>query len=178
MLVEIYSDKLIDRKAIAISIVPAEGYLGLTVTDATDKTVNKDKSYFTDLIADLLAGRIAEKVFMKSENNAGAESDLEKATKIAFKMVTRYGMASRLGENQIYLNDKDYQMQTSAVTETVNREIQKILDESAQRATFLLNKYKGVVEELVNELTKKGMLSGKELDSIIEHHERKQTVAV
>ena len=150
----------------------------MTVTDATDKTVNKDKSYFTDLIADLLAGRIAEKVFMKSENNAGAESDLEKATKIAFKMVTRYGMASRLGENQIYLNDKDYQMQTSAVTETVNREIQKILDESAQRATFLLNKYKGVVEELVNELTKKGMLSGKELDSIIEHHERKQTVAV
>ena len=177
-IVQRFSDKLIDRKAIAISIVPAEGYLGLTVTDATDKTVNKDKSYFTDLIADLLAGRIAEKVFMKSENNAGAESDLEKATKIAFKMVTRYGMASRLGENQIYLNDKDYQMQTSAVTETVNREIQKILDESAQRATFLLNKYKGVVEELVNELTKKGMLSGKELNSIIELYEQKQAVTV
>ena len=104
-IVQRFSDKLIDRKAIAISIVPAEGYLGLTVTDATDKTVNKDKSYFTDLIADLLAGRIAEKVFMKSENNAGAESDLEKATKIAFKMVTKYGMTSRLGENQIYLND-------------------------------------------------------------------------
>ena len=177
-IVQRFSDKLIDRKAIAISIVPAEGYLGLTVTDATDKTVNKDKSYFTDLIADLLAGRIAEKFFMKSENNAGAESDLEKATKIAFKMVTRYGMASRLGENQIYLNDKDYQMQTSAVTETVNREIQKILDESAQRATFLLNKYKGVVEELVNELTKKGMLSGKELNSIIELYEQKQAVTV
>ena len=177
-IVQRFSDKLIDRKAIAISIVPAEGYLGLKVTDATDKTVNKDKSYFTDLIADLLAGRIAEKVFMKSENNAGAESDLEKATKIAFKMVTRYGMASRLGENQIYLNDKDYQMQTSAVTETVNREIQKILDESAQRATFLLNKYKGVVEELVNELTKKGMLSGKELNSIIELYEQKQAVTV
>ena len=177
-IVQRFSDKLIDRKAIAISIVPAEGYLGLTVTDATDKTVNKDKSYFTDLIADVLAGRIAEKVFMKSENNAGAESDLEKATKIAFKMVTRYGMASRLGENQIYLNDKDYQMQTSAVTETVNREIQKILDESAQRATFLLNKYKGVVEELVNELTKKGMLSGKELNSIIELYEQKQAVTV
>lgn len=46
-IVQRFSDKLIDRKAIAISIVPAEGYLGLTVTDATDKTVNKDKSYFT-----------------------------------------------------------------------------------------------------------------------------------
>lgn len=173
-----FSDKLIDRKAIAISIVPAEGYLGLTVTDATDKTVNKDKSYFTDLIADLLAGRIAEKLFMKSENNAGAESDLEKATKIAFKMVTKYGMASRLGENQSYLNDKDYQMQTPAVTEIVNREVQKILEEAAKKATLVLDEHQEVVEELVNELTKKGMLSGKELNSIIELYEQKQAVTV
>ncbi len=177
-IVQRFSDKLIDRKAIAISIVPAEGYLGLTVTDATDKTVNKDKSYFTDLIADLLAGRIAEKVFMKSENNAGAESDLEKATKIAFKMVTKYGMTSRLGENQIYLNDKDYQMQTPAVTEIVNREVQKILEEAAKKATLVLDEHQEVVEELVNELTKKGMLSGKELNSIIELYEQKQVVTV
>ena len=177
-IVQRFSDKLIDRKAIAISIVPAEGYLGLTVTDATDKTVNKDKSYFTDLIADLLAGRIAEKLFMKSENNAGAESDLEKATKIAFKMVTKYGMASRLGENQIYLNDKDYQMQTPAVTEIVNREVQKILEEAAKKATLVLDEHQEVVEELVNELTKKGMLSGKELNSIIELYEQKQAVTV
>ena len=173
-----FSDKLINREVTAISIIPSDGYLGVTVSDATEKTVNCDKSYFTDLIAESLAGRIAEKIFMKIENNAGAENDLEKATKIAFKMVTKYGMTSRLGENQIYLNDKDYQMQTPAVTEIVNREVQKILDESAKRATFLLNKYKELVEELVNELTKKGMLSGKELDSIIEHHERKQTVTV
>lgn len=177
-IVQRFSDKLIDRKAIAISIVPAEGYLGLTVTDATDKTVNKDKSYFTDLIADLLAGRIAEKLFMKSENNAGAESDLEKATKIAFKMVTKYGMTSRLGENQIYLNDKDYQMQTPAVTEIVNREVQKILEEAAKKATLVLDEHQEVVEELVNELTKKGMLSGKELNSIIELYEQKQAVTV
>ena len=173
-----FSDKLINREVTAISIIPSEGYLGVTVSDATEKNVNCDKSYFTDLIAESLAGRIAEKIFMKIENNAGAENDLEKATKIAFKMVTKYGMTSRLGENQIYLNDKDYQMQTPAVTEIVNREVQKILDESAKRATFLLNKYKELVEELVNEITKKGMLSGKELNSIIELYEQKQAVTV
>ncbi len=173
-----FSDKLINREVTAISIIPSDGYLGVTVSDATEKTVNCDKSYFTDLIAESLAGRIAEKIFMKIENNAGAENDLEKATKIAFKMVTKYGMTSRLGENQIYLNDKDYQMQTPAVTEIVNREVQKILDESAKRATFLLNKYKELVEELVNEITKKGMLSGKELNSIIELYEQKQAVTV
>ena len=173
-----FSDKLINREVTAISIIPSDGYLGVTVSDATEKTVNCDKSYFTDLIAESLAGRIAEKIFMKIENNAGAENDLEKATKIAFKMVTKYGMTSRLGENQIYLNDKDYQMQTPAVTEIVNREVQKILEEAAKKATLVLDEHQEVVEELVNELTKKGMLSGKELDSIIEHHERKQTVTV
>lgn len=69
-------------------------------------------------------------------------------------------------------------MQTPAVTEIVNREVQEILDESAKKATFLLNKYKGLVEELVNEITKKGMLSGKELNSIIELYEQKQAVTV
>ena len=135
-----FSDKLINREVTAISIIPSDGYLGVTVSDATEKTVNKDNSYFTDLIADLLAGRIAEKLFMKSENNAGAESDLEKATKIAFKMVTKYGMTSRLGENQIYLNDKDYQMQTPAVTEIVNREVHKILEEAQEMNDLLINK--------------------------------------
>ncbi len=173
-----FSDKLINREVTAISIIPSEGYLGVTVSDATEKTVNCDKSYFMDVIAESLAGRIAEKLFMKIENNAGAESDLEKATKIAFKMVTKYGMTSRLGENQIFLNDKDYQMQTPAVTEIVNREVQKILEEAAKKATLVLDEHQEVVEELVNELTKKGMLSGKELNSIIELYEQKQAVTV
>lgn len=93
-------------------------------------------------------------------------------------MVTKYGMTSRLGENQIYLNDKDYQMQTPAVTEIVNREVQKILEEAAKKATLVLDEHQEVVEELVNELTKKGMLSGKELNSIIELYEQKQAVTV
>lgn len=98
--VQRFSDKLIDRKAIAISIVPAEGYLGLTVTDATDKTVNKDKSYFTDLIADLLAGRIAEKLFMKSEIMQGLRVTWRKQRKLRLKMVTKYGMTVGLGKTK------------------------------------------------------------------------------
>ena len=166
-IVQKFSDKLIDRKAIAISIVPAEGYLGLTVTDATDNTVSKDKSYLVDMIADLLAGRVSEKLFMHSENNAGAESDLEKATKIAFNMVTKFGMTSRLGENHVYLNEKDYQMQTPSVTESVNGEVKKIMKEAEERARQILMQHSKLAEELVNELAKKGMLSEKEIEAIV-----------
>ena len=174
-IVQRFSDKLIDRKAIAISIVPAEDYLGLTVTDATDKTVNKDKTYLVDLIAEFLAGRVSEKLFMHSENNAGAESDLEKATKIAFNMVTKFGMTSRLGENHIYLNEKDYQMQTPTVTDMVNGEVKKIMKEADERARMMLTQHSQVAEELVNELAKKGMLSSKEIETIVKRIEPKPT---
>lgn len=174
-IVQRFSDKLIDRKAIAISIVPAEDYLGLTVTDATDKTVNKDKTYLVDLIAEFLAGRVSEKLFMHSENNAGAESDLEKATKIAFNMVTKFGMTSRLGENHIYLNEKDYQMQTPTVTDMVNGEVKKIMKEAEERARMMLTQHSQLAEELVNELAKKGMLSSKEIETIVKRIEPKPT---
>ena len=172
-IVQRFSDKLIDRKAIAISIVPAEDYLGLTVTDATDKTVNKDKTYLVDLIAEFLAGRVSEKLFMHSENNAGAESDLEKATKIAFNMVTKFGMTSRLGENHIYLNEENYQMQTPTVTDMVNGEVKKIMKEAEERARMMLTQHSQLAEELVNELAKKGMLSSKEIETIVKRIEPK-----
>ncbi len=174
-IVQRFSDKLIDRKAIAISIVPAEDYLGLTVTDATDKTVNKDKTYLVDLIAEFLAGRVSEKLFMHSENNAGAESDLEKATKIAFNMVTKFGMTSRLGENHIYLNETNYQMQTPTVTDMVNGEVKKIMKEAEERARMMLTQHSQLAEELVNELAKKGMLSSKEIETIVKRIEPKPT---
>lgn len=174
-IVQRFSDKLIDRKAIAISIVPAEDYLGLTVIDATDKTVNKDKTYLVDLIAEFLAGRVSEKLFMHSENNAGAESDLEKATKIAFNMVTKFGMTSRLGENHIYLNETNYQMQTPTVTDMVNGEVKKIMKEAEERARMMLTQHSQLAEELVNELAKKGMLSSKEIETIVKRIEPKPT---
>lgn len=174
-IVQRFSDKLIDRKAIAISIVPAEDYLGLTVTDATDKTVNKDKTYLVDMIAEFLAGRVSEKLFMHSENNAGAESDLEKATKIAFNMVTKFGMTSRLGENHIYLNETNYQMQTPTVTDMVNGEVKKIMKEAEERARMMLTQHSQLAEELVNELAKKGMLSSKEIETIVKRIEPKPT---
>ena len=112
---------------------------------------------------------------MHSENNAGAESDLEKATKIAFNMVTKFGMTSRLGENHIYLNEKDYQMQTPTVTDMVNGEVKKIMKEAEERARMMLTQHSQLAEELVNELAKKGMLSSKEIETIVKRIEPKPT---
>lgn len=170
-IVQKFSDKLIDRKAVAISIVPAEGYLGITVTDIMDNTISRDRSYLLDLIAASLAGRTSEKVFLSSENDVGAEDDLEKATKIAFDMVTKFGMNSKFGENHVYLNEKNYQMQTPSVTEMVNGEVKKIMEEAEERAKTILMQHSKLAEALVNELSKKGMLRDKEIEVIVKRIE-------
>ena len=171
-MVQRFSGRLTDREVVAISIIPAADYLGVNVLDATDCTPSTDKNFFIDKIACLLAGRISEKIFTGSQNNSGASSDLEKATKIAYNMVTKYGMTTKLGEHRIYINDCDYQMQTPEVTNMVNAEIKNIIEKATERATTILQTHAELVKLLAEELSKKGMLSQIELEKIIQKSQK------
>ena len=171
-MIQHFSGRLTDQEVVAISIIPAADYLGVNVLDTTDCTPSTDKNFFIDEIACLLAGRISEKLFMNSQNNSGASGDLEKATKIAYNMVTKYGMTTKLGEHRIYINDRDYQMQTPEVTNMVNAEIKNIIEKSTERATTILQTHAELVKLLAEELSKKGMLSQIELEKIIQESQK------
>lgn len=171
-MVQRFSGRLTDQEVVAISIIPAADYLGVNVLDTTDCTPSTDKNFFIDKIACLLAGRISEKIFTGSQNNSGASSDLEKATKIAYNMVTKYGMTTKLGEHRIYINDRDYQMQTPEVTNMVNAEIKNIIEKATERATTILQTHAELVKTLAEELSKKGMLSQIELEKIIQESQK------
>ncbi len=168
-----FSGKLVDKEVIAISIIPADNYMGVNVYDFTDITARADRDYFIDEIASLLAGKVSEKLFMHSLNNSGASNDLERATKIAYNMVTKYGMTTKLGEHRIYLNDENYQMQTPEVTKSINEEIKSITERARERAETILKNYSSLVTALADELVRKGMLSRKELDKFVKEHESK-----
>ena len=168
-----FSGKLVDKEVIAISIIPADNYMGVNVYDFTDITARADRDYFIDEIASLLAGKVSEKLFMHSLNNSGASNDLERATKIAYNMVTKYGMTTKLGEHRIYLNDENYQMQTPDVTKSINEEIKSITERARERAETILKNYSSLVTALADELVRKGMLSRKELDKFVKEHESK-----
>ena len=171
-MVQRFSGRLTDQEVVAISIIPTADYLGVNVLDTTDCTPSTDKNFFIDKIACLLAGRISEKIFTGSQNNSGASSDLEKATKIAYNMVTKYGMTTKLGEHRIYINDRDYQMQTPEVTNMVNAEIKNIIEKATERATTILQTHAELVKTLAEELSKKGMLSQIELEKIIQESQK------
>ena len=171
-MVQRFSGRLTDQEVVAISIIPTADYLGVNVLDTTDCTPSTDKNFFIDKIACLLAGRISEKIFTGSQNNSGASSDLEKATKIAYNMVTKYGMTTKLGEHRIYINDRDYQMQTPEITNMVNAEIKNIIEKATERATTILQTHAELVKLLAEELSKKGMLSQIELEKIIQESQK------
>lgn len=162
-----FSERLVDFDTLAISIIPTENYLGVNVFDRTDAVPNDDRDYFIDLIASCLAGRIAEKIFLNQSNNSGASNDLEQATKYAYDMVTRYGMAKDLCQNRVYFNDGIHNLQNSVLTTKINAEIEAIIKQAGERAKTLLRTHEKLVKVLATELAKKGILSKFELEKII-----------
>lgn len=162
-----FSERLVNFDTLAISIIPTENYLGVNVFDRTDAVPNDDRDYFIDLIASCLAGRIAEKIFLNQSNNSGASNDLEQATKYAYDMVTRYGMAKDLCQNRVYFNDGIHNLQNSVLTTKINAEIEAIIKQAGERAKTLLRTHEKLVKVLATELAKKGILSKFELERII-----------
>lgn len=171
-IIQRFSGRLTDKEVVAISIIPATDYLEINVFDPTDCEPTSDKNFFIDKIASCLAGRISEKLFLGVQNNSGASSDLKTATMLAYDMVTKYGMSTKLGENRIYFNDHNYKMQTDEVTNMINGEIKNIIDRATERATNLLNEHKDLVKALAEKLSQKGMLSKIELEEIIKKYEK------
>lgn len=170
-IVQRFSPQLQHYNTLAISIMPAENYLGVNVYEE-DKyaTPSRNREFYIQLIARLLGGRRAEKLYT-GELSSGASSDLTKATRIAKDMVTRYGLDEDFTQDRVYLRESNNPMYTDNVIEKINTEIDEILKEAREYADSLLEKHKNELEILVEELMVKGMLSKIELDTIFDKPE-------
>lgn len=164
-----FSNNLKNLEGIAVSIMPAQDYLGVTIFDELDEevTVSGDMEYFIDNIAMNLGGRVAEKMYTNTISS-GASADLENATKYAYSVVARYGMIDEFGKNRIYFNSENYTMCSQKVVDNVNEEIDKIIEKAYKRAEDILLENEFYLKKLVNQLMKKGIVSKKELDKIFE----------
>lgn len=160
------SDYLTDRKVVAVSIIPTEHYAGVNVFEDTRHFSSDDMRYFIDLIALHLAGRVAEKEYTDTFS-AGASSDLRKATKVAYRIVARYGM-SEFGRNRIYLQDDDYQMQSAKTIDEINEEIDNIIKKAYERAESVIKENKTLLDLLAEKLSVRGILPEEELETIVE----------
>jgi cell division protease FtsH len=159
-----------------VTIIPrgdAGGYVLMTPTD--DRFLNT-KGELLDRIAGLLAGRVSEEIFF-DDVTTGAHSDIEQATKIARMMVTELGM-SNLGPIQyerqsgsVFLG-RDYTSAqrnvSSEVAYLIDKEIQKIINESMERARKIILDNRKEVELIAKTLLDKETLTNEEVVSLVE----------
>lgn len=166
-LVRRYSKYLQVEKTLAISIIPTEDYLGVTVSDAANHDViNWSYNAHLENIAIHLAGRVAEKMY-SDDYSSGASSDLKKATDEAKKMITEYGMTSQFSERNIEIDRSEKQ------TEDLNKEIDRIIQEGYALATKILHEHKNTLTELAEILCCKGIIVGNDLENISRQVEMK-----
>ena len=145
-----------------ISIIPSGRALGYTLTPPSEDKYSESKQEMKERIAMMLGGRVAEEIIF-GDYTGGASNDIQRATEVARKMVTVYGMSKELGtirygsqHGEVFLgrdfgSTPDYSDATAA---KIDAEIKRIVDESYDLATEILTKYKGKLDFIADFLLK------------------------
>lgn len=176
-IVQRFSKELQYYHTLAISIIPAEDYLGINVYEEDEyATPSMNRDFFIQRIGTLLGGRRAEKLYT-NELSSGADSDLTKATRIAKDMVTRYALDEDFTENRVFLQESKNPMYTDRIIEKISAEIDKFLEKGKLHADSILKQHKRELDILADELMKKGILSENELEKIFSDFEKPQIVS-
>jgi len=131
-----------------VTIIPRGIALGLTMFLPEQDRYSFSKRRLVSQITSLFGGRAAEElIFGKDSVTTGASNDIEKATDIARKMVTKWGLSDRLGpltyiedEGEVFLGRSVTQhKQVSDITvKTIDEEVRRIIDQSYQDAAKIL----------------------------------------
>lgn len=143
-----------------ISIIPRGMAGGYTMNLPTEDKSYVLKNDMLEEIVVLLGGRVAEKLVL-DDISTGASNDLERATKIAKAMITRYGFSESLGpvvygqpQEEIFLgrdfnNTRDF---SEAVAAEIDTEMRKIIDIAYKRAKEILSEHMDKLHELARYL--------------------------
>lgn len=159
-----------------VSIIPRGRALGVTQQLPIDDRYTYSKDYLEKTLNVLLGGRAAEEIALH-HMTTGAGNDLERATELARKMVTEWGMSERLGpltfgkkDEQIFLGreiakHKDYSEKTA---EEIDEEIKKIVMNAYERAKNILKDNYDLLDALAHALLERETMEGHDIDNLIE----------
>ena len=166
-----------------VSIIPRGMAGGYTSTRPSDDDEHYSLSKLNNRICMLMGGRIAEKIQF-DDITAGASSDINKATEIARKMVTEWGMSEKLGflsfgsKNEVFIG-RDYQTQTNyseATAAMIDAEIKNIIDANYAKAYKILEDNKAILDNLAHLLLEKETIYTREVDEIMSGMDYKDIV--
>ena len=166
-----------------ISIIPSGRALGYTLTPPSEDKYSESKQEMKERIAMMLAGRVAEQLVF-GDYTGGASNDIQRATEVARKMVTVYGMSDELGmvysgsDGDIFVG-KNYQERMSyseSQASRIDNEIKKIIDECEKSTTKLLKDNKSKLLTMANVLIEKETIYAEEVDLIMSGKSKEEVV--
>lgn len=159
-----------------ISIIPRGRAGGYTLSLPSGDKMYSSKTEMIEEIVVLLAGRAAEKLVL-DDISTGASNDIERATKIARAMITKYGMSDRLGplcfgseQDEVFIG-KDFgqtRNYSENVAAMIDEEMRRIIDECYKKCENLLNSHMKVLHRVAEELIEKEKIEGAEFNKIFE----------
>ncbi len=165
----VFSNELIEHEMLAVSIMPADGYLGVNVFEINpDVTPSNNRDYYIQTIGAILAGRVAEKMYSQALT-AGASSDLRKATRLAKDMVMRYGLVEDMSQDRVFIKEGQENLFNEQIVTDINKYMDEILKEAREYAENLLTEKRKYLDALAKALIEKGMLSKSEIDELFEN---------
>jgi cell division protease FtsH len=162
-----------------VSIISRGMALGWTLSLPEEDKYLVSRDELMDQIAGTMGGRVAEEIVF-GDITSGAENDIQKATQLARRMVTQWGMSDKLGtvamghrEELVFLGrdlgeQRNYSEEVAAV---IDEEIRSIVNHGYQTAKTILTKQRSKMDAVVEKLKEVETIDGKELDEILAREE-------
>lgn len=167
-----------------VSIIPRGRTLGVTQQLPIDDRYTYSKDYLLKALAVLLGGRAAEEIALK-HMTTGAGNDLERATELARRMVTEWGMSEKLGpltfgkkDEQIFLGreiarHKDYSEKTAM---DIDEEVKRLVIEAYERAKAIVSENFDFLDAFAKALLEKETMDAVEIEALVKEFESKKAL--
>lgn len=156
-----------------VTIIPRGQAGGFTISLPATDDAYMTKKKLLDRITELLGGRAAEEIVIH-DISTGASNDIQRASQIARKMVTEWGMSDSIGNmylgasEEVFLG-RDYQQQlnySEEVAAKIDEEIKTIIDNQYQAALSILRENRSIMDEMVKALYEKETIYEDEIDAL------------
>ena len=157
-----------------ITILPRGRALGYTMVMPLEDKYSITRNELLDQLAYAMGGRVAEEIVFH-DPTTGASNDIEKATSIARKMVTEYGMSANVGavklgqsSGEMFLghdmgHQRDYSEQ---IAERVDTEVRMLIEAAHDEAWQVINENRAILDRLAAELLEKETLDHTQIAEI------------
>lgn len=164
-----------------VSIIPRGRALGVTMYLPEQDRVSHSKQHLESMISSLFGGRLAEQIIYGDEKvTTGASNDIERATMIARKMVTQWGLSEKMGpllyaedEGEVFLGRQvtQHKHMSDETARAIDQEIKEFIDRNYQRAKRILEENVDVLHTMKDALMKYETIDADQIDDLMNRRE-------